>query len=520
MYLVITASSDTYITNKIVNNKFRVKDANLGRASTLDLFKLYDESFLTGSNQPIELSRLLVKFDLERLRALTSSILDPSHSSFTAKLQMTDISSGRTVPENFNIVVHPLSKSFDEGIGRDVALFNDIGSANFITSSFSNSTVNAWTFEGANKEGLLGSNDIDIVGSGNLSDGNGAQQILHKAQAFTVGDEDLDIDVTTILSATLAEQVPDYGFRLSYSGSQETDSKTRFVKRFASRHVTNPLIRPRLVVTFDDSIEDHHENFFFDLSGSVFLKNYHRGIPSNVLTSSAGVLSDISGDNCMLVTLRTGSFKRVFTASQHKVGSISQTGVYSASFLMASNESNLVLSGTTAAGKSTVKDFFINSGSLVFEEYWGSIDETVGYHTGSLEIKSINRVAYSGTPKNYQFSCVNLQNDYNHDDEPKIRVFINDPSDQEASRFYNKKTNSYVGKLYYRIVDAHDRQIIIPFVEKGNGTRLSSDSDGYYFEFHMENLPIGRSYQIELLVIDHGVRSIESVSNSRFRITA
>ena len=43
MYLVITASKDTYITNKIIDNKFRVKDANVGRAGSIDIFKLYAE---------------------------------------------------------------------------------------------------------------------------------------------------------------------------------------------------------------------------------------------------------------------------------------------------------------------------------------------------------------------------------------------------------------------------------------------------------------------------------------------
>ena len=44
MYRILTASKDTYITNKIINNSFRATDANLGSAGTLDLFKLYDEN--------------------------------------------------------------------------------------------------------------------------------------------------------------------------------------------------------------------------------------------------------------------------------------------------------------------------------------------------------------------------------------------------------------------------------------------------------------------------------------------
>ena len=43
-----TGSKDTYITNKIVAGTRRATGANVGYASTIDLFKLYGESTLTG----------------------------------------------------------------------------------------------------------------------------------------------------------------------------------------------------------------------------------------------------------------------------------------------------------------------------------------------------------------------------------------------------------------------------------------------------------------------------------------
>ena len=64
MYRILTASKDTYITNKIINNSFRATDANLGSAGTLDLFKLYDENTIGSETKPIELSRLLIKFPI------------------------------------------------------------------------------------------------------------------------------------------------------------------------------------------------------------------------------------------------------------------------------------------------------------------------------------------------------------------------------------------------------------------------------------------------------------------------
>ena len=42
MYIIATASADTYITNKIVDGS-RTEDANVGRAGTLDLFTVFKE---------------------------------------------------------------------------------------------------------------------------------------------------------------------------------------------------------------------------------------------------------------------------------------------------------------------------------------------------------------------------------------------------------------------------------------------------------------------------------------------
>ena len=70
-------------------------------------------------------------------------------------------------------------------------------------------------------------------------------------QYFDEGTEDLVLDVTKIVSATLTNQISNHGFRIAFSGSEETDSKTRFVKRFGSRHARNEYIRPKLLIEYD-----------------------------------------------------------------------------------------------------------------------------------------------------------------------------------------------------------------------------------------------------------------------------
>ena len=242
MYMIVTASSDTYITNKILPNSIRATDANLGKAGTLDLFKLYNETRLSGTGSQKEISRLLIKFDYSQISS--SHVIDISDPSFEAKLSLTDVESGLPNPINFTVVCFPLSQSFDEGLGRDVATFNDLGSSNFVTASVSNNSATLWYASGANSQGLLGSSDIDIISSGNLLDGDGVVD-LWRSQYFTTGKEKLTIDVTKIVSGQMAGLIPNHGFRLSYSGSYnsphpnydasslgaELDEKTYFVKR-------------------------------------------------------------------------------------------------------------------------------------------------------------------------------------------------------------------------------------------------------------------------------------------------
>jgi len=113
MYRILSASKDTYITNKIISNKFRATDANVGQAGTLDLFKLYAES-VTGSNStPYEDSRILLYFNLSDVATMhNNGIIDVGSNTFKAYLKLHDVYGGQTTPNNFKIIAFPLSKKF------------------------------------------------------------------------------------------------------------------------------------------------------------------------------------------------------------------------------------------------------------------------------------------------------------------------------------------------------------------------------------------------------------------------
>ena len=148
MYLIVTASSDAYIQNKIIGNSYRTTDANTGLAGTLDLFKLYGESTLPETEAAgaastyaldvdsdgtpetsIEISRVLVKFDYDKLDTHLTKNMDVSSNNFKAYLKLNSVSAGQFTPKNFTVDVFPLAQAFDEGVGRDVISFKDIDSS-------------------------------------------------------------------------------------------------------------------------------------------------------------------------------------------------------------------------------------------------------------------------------------------------------------------------------------------------------------------------------------------------------
>ena len=510
MYILLPALKDAYITDKIINNKIRVTDANTGQAGTLDLFKLYDESNIGGTGGYTELSRLLIKFDYDRLSELIPTSLDLNDDSLECILVLKNLVGGQTNPSNFTVALHPLSQSFDEGIGSDVTAFSDLDCTNWVTASIDGSTPVLWNSPGAGASGALGATGIDIISSADFLDGLGSRDIF-ETQTFSSGEEDLNIDITTIVSATLAGQLPDHGFRLSFLDSEENDQRTRFVKRFASRHVSTHHLKPSIKVSWDDSVQDNHENFYFGLTGSVFLNNYHRGQAANIL--SGNPLQGVTGPNCMKLDIVSGSFTKTVEVSQVTIGDYNVPGKYTASFMISPESTENI------NAEDTISDFVVKSGSIVFDEYWRSNSGTTGFHTGSIEIKAPERSTFSNTRQRLELVTTNAAAKYISSDIVKFRVFVADHNIRRtSSRLPIELKSIILDEVYYRVRDELSGEIIIPFKKDNNGTRLSTDSDGLFFKLYMESLIPGRPYTIDYLVVERGNEQIYEDTGTKFKV--
>ena len=353
MIKYLKASKDTYITNKLISD-VRQTRANVGGAATLDLYKLYGINEISGS-AATELSRILIKFDLSDLQNLyNENYFDVTNTLFNAQLKLFDVYGGQPTPSNYTITIYPLSRSFDEGIGRDIIQYSDYDSCNFLSSSYNV----LWGTSGAYNSGSA-PNSCDYFTM--LSNGTS----LLCSQTFVEGTENLQIDITSIISATLTSQIPNEGLLITYSQNIENDDKTYFVKRFASRTAYNEDYHPRLIIRYNDAIQDDVQNLEFNCNNTINLYNYQHMTISNICSAS----TEIVGNNCCLFKLMTpisgGNFINYFTASQAKIGNHFLTGVYTVNV-------NLTATGT-------LKQNLITSGSVDFDGTWLSFDKSVEY---------------------------------------------------------------------------------------------------------------------------------------------
>jgi hypothetical protein len=522
MFYILTASADTYITNKVIDNKFKATDANVGRAGTLDLFKLWDESTYMSASTRVtssvdELSRILIKFDYDKVAELASSSLDTNHPSFNVTLELFEAVLGAPVPEDFKIVAYPLSRSWAEGSGRNIAQFTDIDAANFLTASYGANNVSLWNTSGSGARGFMGDTDIDYMISGTIDNKTPPSIIdFGSTQYFRDGPGKLSLDVTNVVSASIANIVQNHGFRITYSGSYESDRKTRFVKRFASRHARNPLIQPRLVFTWDDSIQDKHKGLLFNVSSSLFLRNLTAGRPAALVSGSS--LTKLQGQDCVMLRFVSSSgdpsreASIYVTASQHtgSTTGVGMTGVYSGTF-------NLNRFDTTFF--QTLK----NNEKLELQEIWSSMDKTVGFYTGSITVKKPERVVGGFSNRRLLFTPVGAQAEYEQDVEATIRFFVEDldaDSNMKSYKLPRQLETIIIDEAYYRIKDVQTGTVIIDFDKSRQSTRVSTDGSGMYIQFRTSGLPANRQMTVDLLLVDRGLDRLMKIPEINFRVVS
>jgi len=464
-------NKDTYITNKVVGNVRRAENSNVGRASTIDIFKLWNESNLKGSavgEDIVELSRGLVNVDLVSLKSSLEQKMDVQDGTLKVFLELYDVQGTQVSPSNFTLTVHPLTQGWDEGLGKDILDFSHYGA-----TSWTEATPDTdWVTSGGDYGAAIGS------------------------QHFETGSEDLRIDITDWVRSVWDGLVENFGLVLKYHDDIETNSYTYFVKRFGTRHSRNPYLQPKLVCSWEDFHEDDRLQFETATTNVLSIKHYIKGD-----------LAPLDNVTCQL-TYGT------WTLDPTEVSTVSIGGVEKPGWFQAEYR-GIEIYGVDSA----LQTDLLANGSIDLTETWYSNGEIWYQDTVTL---TRNLIVTYEKARDYRFSLTDMKSKYSYDETPVVRLFCRDKRlDNEPVKRPIDLKSLRVERAYYRIRDyGNSTKPVIDFsYPYDDSTRLSADGFGMYFTVPTDVLPHGRMYQIDILYFDRG-KSYIWESNYSFSITS
>ena len=224
---------------------FSVKDAaiyerypemNTGIDGLLEISKYVDA---TSSYN----SRVLVKFDLSELTSKFDNSILTQTASFYLKLTAANPSE---IPTDYTLFAYPISQSWNMGTGR---YSTQITGSNGVSWKFrlnSTNTGSAWS---------TASFATGTTGSWTVTRGGGTWYTASAhSQSFSYETADVVMDVTSAVRTWIQATIPNEGFILKKSVSDEADLATSFsALRFFSKE-SNTIYSPRLEMRYDDSL--------------------------------------------------------------------------------------------------------------------------------------------------------------------------------------------------------------------------------------------------------------------------
>ena len=429
MIVRIFPTKDTSITD-MQRDGIPQTGSNVGASEILQLFTLSSASMSPSGS----VSHVLSQFDVSSFPTLGVPTTGVRYH-----LVMRDAQHAESLPSSYDVEISPVSGSWDEGDGIDVDTFYDQGYANWCSASLSR----PWTSVGG-----------DRLDSPTAS--------FH----FDTGHEDLNVDVTSIVSAWLTGTFENNGFFINITSSLERNDDL-FVKMFHARNTHFLSRRPYVEAAWDDSISDDRSRFFFDVTGSLCMYNAVDDQFVDVGSGTAIVsISDASGT--------------IATATGSKVAQ----GIYSASLCI---------------------PYGSYSGS-VFYDAWSV--GGVASLTSSFRISRRTPTSTMPSAGPYFVNVVDLKDEYRSDDLTRMRLFVRDKGYSPAV-VHTASSDSYgtvIKRAFYSITDDRTGFVVVPF-DTGS-TKTSYDRDGNYFDFRMSSLPPDNVYRIKFAFDVAGNRTI------------
>jgi len=231
MHKFFHATKDTWISSgsNTATTGISERDQNFGKDQILELKKImFNESF--DSN-----TRMLVQFDTDEIKTYISES-NLSTGTYSASLRLYEANGTQGLPESFDISIHPISMSWDEGLGKIVD---------------DPKTTQGCSYENRRKS-LSGG--VEVAWPDGWAGG-----IYISSSAFTVTQSfdheapDINTDITKILQAQMDGTIENHGYLIRLSGSREKSSGSfETLKYFSSD--THTIYNPKIEFKYDDHV--------------------------------------------------------------------------------------------------------------------------------------------------------------------------------------------------------------------------------------------------------------------------
>ena len=525
-----TASADNTIVSAYqMNLQTRGTGANAGMADILETFSIYGR--VTTSSQ--ELSRILVKFPVAKIRKDRLAGKIPASGSVNFYLNLYNAPSSKTVPRNYKILVRAVTRDWEEGDGLDLEGYKDLTYSKYGSNWIRASEAAAWTSVGGDYR-------------------NKPQRV----QQFVGGTGNLKVKVTKfvedwIKNITGSKFIPNYGFGIHLSGgtpaagatspSYEASSSAKYVrrdsnvilnpkgaeksyytKRFFARGSQYFFFRPNIEARWNSTKADDRGNFFFSSSrapasenlNTLYFYNIVRGklvdLPGGGLgpgTTGKLVVSLFSGSKDNTIPSGSGVTRTPLTLDGGKIfatASHVSTGIYSCNVCLLSSSVK------------TVYDVWFSGSDDI-----GNPNKAKQYFTGSFKPLIIGGGESTSVPS-YYLSLTNLKPKYLKNDTARLNLFVRKKNWSPtiytvASSKIESETIISASYKVYRILDGY------PAIPYGTGsdyhTGLSYDISGNYFDLDMKLLEPGYAYGIRFAFYDErNVAWNEQPETFKFRV--
>ena len=209
---------------------------NTGIDEILEITKI-----VSSSTGPLHRSRALIQFDTSTVSASLSTrgITTQSSAGNLKYYLKLFVAEEVDVPLDYDISIHAVSQSWDMGIGRKYHKPQTLDGV-------------SWKFRDGETVGTHWTGSGTTASGSSYFSGSHPQHLTTDiaSQSFSNTSGDIEVDVTSIVEKWHDSKIPNNGFLIRRSGSQETSVTEYGSVNYFSRE-TNTIFPPRLEARFD-----------------------------------------------------------------------------------------------------------------------------------------------------------------------------------------------------------------------------------------------------------------------------